>query len=115
MFIEDVDPAAFDAAFFNISRADAVAMDPQQRQLLEVVYECLENGGLTLERLGGENVGTFVGSFMNGEPSPYLPNQWIPVLADIETGRIRLSRRPSPRSRRSSSRDLCWPRSCYSQ
>lgn len=75
MFIEDVDPAAFDAAFFNISRADAVAMDPQQRQLLEVVYECLENGGITLERLSGEKVGTFVASFMNGELSRFLPSQ----------------------------------------
>lgn len=75
MFIEDVDPAAFDAAFFNISRADAVAMDPQQRQLLEVVYECLENGGITLERLSGEKIGTFVASFMNGELSRFLPSQ----------------------------------------
>ncbi|KAL9111466.1 MAG: hypothetical protein Q9227_004144 [Pyrenula ochraceoflavens] len=73
MFIEDVDPAEFDAAFFNISKADAVAMDPQQRQLLEVVYECLENGGITLERISGEKVGTFVGSFMN-------------VSIDIDTG-----------------------------
>ncbi|KAI0377617.1 hypothetical protein F5Y04DRAFT_272978 [Hypomontagnella monticulosa] len=66
MFIEDIDPAVFDAPFFNISKADAVAMDPQQRQILEVVYECLENGGITLQRLSGEKVGAFVGSFMNG-------------------------------------------------
>ncbi len=72
MFIEDIDPAAFDAAFFNTSKADAVAMDPQQRQLLEVVYECLENGGITLERISGEKVGTFVGSFMNGELFHFL-------------------------------------------
>lgn len=73
MFIEDIDPAVFDAPFFNISKADAVAMDPQQRQLLEVTYECLENGGITLGRLNGEKVGTFVGSFTNGE-SLWLPS-----------------------------------------
>lgn len=78
MFIESVDPAAFDAAFFNINRTDAVAMDPSQRQLLEVVYECLENGGITLDRLSGEKIGTFVGSFMNGELSPFLQGLSFP-------------------------------------
>ncbi|RDA88311.1 hypothetical protein CP532_6585, partial [Ophiocordyceps camponoti-leonardi (nom. inval.)] len=63
MFLESVDPKKFDAAFFGISKADAIAMDPQQRQLLEVVYECLENAGVTLGRLDGEAVGCFVGAY----------------------------------------------------
>ncbi|KUI67059.1 Lovastatin diketide synthase LovF [Cytospora mali] len=63
MFIEGVDPKRFDAAFFGISKVDAIAMDPQQRQLLEVVYECLENAGITLGQLDGEAVGCFVGSY----------------------------------------------------
>lgn len=66
MFLEDVDPQDFDAQFFGISRTDAIAMDPQQRQLLEVVYECLENAGLTLEDLDGAPVGCFVGSYAVG-------------------------------------------------
>ena len=45
MFLEDVDPTDLDAGFFGITTVDAIAMDPQQRQLLEVVYECLENAG----------------------------------------------------------------------
>ncbi|KAJ0420834.1 hypothetical protein BJY00DRAFT_312760 [Aspergillus carlsbadensis] len=64
MYIEDLDPAVFDAPFFNITTADAIAMDPQQRLLLEVVYECFENGGITLERISGQEVGCFVGSYM---------------------------------------------------
>ncbi|RCI09139.1 hypothetical protein L249_1549 [Ophiocordyceps polyrhachis-furcata BCC 54312] len=63
MFLESVDVKQFDAAFFGIAKADAIAMDPQQRQLLEVVYECLENAGVTLGKLDGEAVGCFVGAY----------------------------------------------------
>ncbi|KAL9004072.1 MAG: hypothetical protein Q9180_009863, partial [Flavoplaca navasiana] len=63
MFLENVNPRVFDAGFFGISRTDAVAMDPQQRQLLEVVYECLENAGLRMEDLDGAKFGCFVGSY----------------------------------------------------
>jgi fumagillin biosynthesis polyketide synthase len=67
MFIEDIDPAVADASFFNLTRADAVAMDPQQRQLLEVVYECFENGGVPVERVSGKDIGCFVGSYTVGK------------------------------------------------
>ncbi|KAK8429569.1 putative polyketide synthase [Phyllosticta citricarpa] len=67
MFLETVDPQEFDAPFFSISSAEALAMDPQQRQLLEVVYECLENAGITLESVDGARVGCFVGSYAVGE------------------------------------------------
>lgn len=66
MYLESIDPQEFDAPFFNISREDAIAMDPQQRQLLEVVYECLENAGVTLESLDGAHVACFVASFTCG-------------------------------------------------
>jgi len=38
-------------------------MDPQQRKLLEVVYECFENAGVTLTQASGSNTGCFVGNF----------------------------------------------------
>ena len=66
MFLENIDPQEFDAQFFEISRTDAIAMDPQQRQLLEVVYECLENAGIRMEELNGASVGCFVGSYAVG-------------------------------------------------
>ncbi|RYP24614.1 hypothetical protein DL765_000440 [Monosporascus sp. GIB2] len=66
MFLEDMDPADFDAAFFEISGAEAISMDPNQRQMLEVVFEGLENAGLTLERLNGASVACFVASFATG-------------------------------------------------
>ncbi|KAI0910921.1 beta-ketoacyl synthase [Ustulina deusta] len=37
---------AFDAPFFSISSAEAAAMDPQQRGLLEISYHALESGKL---------------------------------------------------------------------
>lgn len=67
MFMEDVDPEVFDGPFFNMSRADCIAMDPQQRQLLEVTYECLENAGIPLEKISGEKIGCLVGANAVGE------------------------------------------------
>ena len=66
MFLENIDPRVFDAPFFGISRTDAIAMDPQQRQLLEVVYECIENAGLRMDDLDGARFGCFVGSYAVG-------------------------------------------------
>ncbi|KAM0133546.1 hypothetical protein ACHAO1_006203 [Botrytis cinerea] len=63
MFLEDIDPADFDASFFEISRSEAISMDPNQRQMLEVVFEGLENAGIPLESLDGAPVGCFVGSY----------------------------------------------------
>ncbi|KAH8891529.1 polyketide synthase [Thozetella sp. PMI_491] len=59
----DQDPALFDAAFFNITQAEAEAMaaDPQQRLLLETSYEAIENAGIPREKLIGQNVGVFIG------------------------------------------------------
>ena len=38
-------------------------MDPQQRNLLEVVFECLENAGMPLSAASGSNIGCYVGNF----------------------------------------------------
>lgn len=62
MFMEDVDPEVFDGGFFNMSPVDCTAMDPQQRQLLEVTYECLENAGLPLDTISGQAIGCLVGA-----------------------------------------------------
>ncbi|KAI1773059.1 putative polyketide synthase [Hypoxylon cercidicola] len=63
MFLQGVDPRDMDAQFFRLSGIEASSMDPQQRQLLEVVYEGLENAGVPMEQVDGAPVGCFVSSF----------------------------------------------------
>ncbi|KAF2972455.1 hypothetical protein GQX73_g1158 [Xylaria multiplex] len=53
----------FDPPFFGITQTEAIAMDPQQRKLLECVYEAFESGGISLDSVSGKNIGTFVGNF----------------------------------------------------
>jgi acyl transferase domain-containing protein len=66
MFLDDVDLAEFDASFFGIGGTEAIAMDPNQRQILEIVFEALENSGIRLEQLSGVPVGCYVGSYSSG-------------------------------------------------
>ncbi|KAK5988544.1 Reducing polyketide synthase hmp8 [Cladobotryum mycophilum] len=59
------DPHVFDAAFFNITATEAIALDPRQRIALEVAYEALENAGLSLQKVAGSQTACFMGSSMS--------------------------------------------------
>ncbi|KAL8719832.1 MAG: hypothetical protein Q9225_003210 [Loekoesia sp. 1 TL-2023] len=61
-FMKD-DVGLFDAPFFSMTQGEADAMDPQQRMLLEVTYEALENAGLPLDKVVGSDTACFVGGF----------------------------------------------------
>lgn len=59
------DVAGFDADFFSISPREAVKLDPQQRLLMEVVHDALEDAAITRAELQELNVGVFVGAGSN--------------------------------------------------
>ncbi|RAK95573.1 BcPKS5, polyketide synthase [Aspergillus ibericus CBS 121593] len=59
-FIEE-DVTRFDNSFFNIQPAEAEAIDPQQRLIMETVYDSLCAGGQTIENLRGSKTAVYVG------------------------------------------------------
>jgi acyl transferase domain-containing protein len=56
------DAADFDPGFFSVSPRDAIAMDPQQRTMLETSWQALEDAGFDPGTLRGSQSGVFVGT-----------------------------------------------------
>ncbi|KAL7940875.1 polyketide synthase [Trichoderma barbatum] len=60
-YLLDEDFREFDHNFFNIHPKEAESMDPQQRMLLEIVYECIEAAGYSIQEMKGSQTAIFVG------------------------------------------------------
>lgn len=53
----------FDNAFFYITPQEAIAIDPQQRMLLEIAYEAIESAGIPLDAFSGTDTAVFAGLY----------------------------------------------------
>lgn len=62
-FLKDI--AGFDPEFFGITPYEAGFMDPQQRIMLEVAWEAIEDGGIAPEKLAGTKTGVFIGASLH--------------------------------------------------
>ncbi|MEM7182608.1 MAG: acyltransferase domain-containing protein [Spirochaetota bacterium] len=62
-FLDEVDK--FDAGFFGISPKEAQFMDPQQRLMLELSWEALEDSRVVVDDLKGSDTSVFFGVIWN--------------------------------------------------
>ena len=59
-FLEDIE--YFDASFFRLSPREVEVMDPQQRILLELAWEVLEDSGYSADNISQSQTGVFIGA-----------------------------------------------------
>jgi amino acid adenylation domain-containing protein/non-ribosomal peptide synthase protein (TIGR01720 family) len=78
-FIDDVE--GFDYSFFGITPIEAKRIDPQQRLLMELSWEALENANYIPSQLSGSKTGVFVG--ISGNDYLQLQTKQLP-LEDID-------------------------------
>ncbi|KAH7378435.1 hypothetical protein DE146DRAFT_749699 [Phaeosphaeria sp. MPI-PUGE-AT-0046c] len=62
-FLDGYDLSHIDTSFWTMTRQEIEALDPQQRMILEIVYECLQNAGQKPSNLRGRKIGVYVGTF----------------------------------------------------
>jgi len=59
-FASDIE--RFDADFFHISPKEAELMDPQQRMVMQLAWQALEDAGYKASSLRGSNTGVYIGA-----------------------------------------------------
>jgi acyl transferase domain-containing protein len=58
-FLDELDLAAADSSFWSMKPKELELLDPQQRLMMEVIYECLESSGTAAYT--GKDIGCYVG------------------------------------------------------
>jgi hybrid polyketide synthase/nonribosomal peptide synthetase ACE1 len=93
--LED-DPSKFDASFFNIPPKEAESIDPQQRLLMETVYDSLCSAGLPMEDLQGTKTAVYVGMMCDDWSAMVQKDiDALPMYAGTGTARSIVSNRLS--------------------
>jgi acyl transferase domain-containing protein/SAM-dependent methyltransferase len=82
-FLKQIDQ--FDPHFFGIAPREAVSMDPQQRLVLQVGWEALENAGQAPDKLDGSLTGVFIG-ISNNDYSRLLFEEYRDIDLHYATG-----------------------------
>ncbi len=59
-FVQGIDE--FDAEFFRISPKESELMDPQQRIMLQLSWQCIEDAGYAASDLAGSRTGVYIGA-----------------------------------------------------
>ncbi|MEW2417710.1 SDR family NAD(P)-dependent oxidoreductase [Streptomyces sp. NPDC046866] len=87
--------ADFDAEFFGISPREALAMDPQQRVLLETCWEALERAGIDPGTLAGTPTAVYAGVSSNDYlrgltrmPDAIAGHMMTGVASSVLSGRV---------------------------
>lgn len=79
-FVDNIDQ--FDPQFFGIAPREAARMDPQQRMLLEVAWETMENSGIPADQLAGSKTAVYVG--IGGTDYSKVPSQFADYYHHID-------------------------------
>ena len=88
-YLENLDE--FDYGFFNISRTEAICIDPQQRICLELACKAIESAGYCLSSMAGTNTAVFVGGGKSTYDKLYDDDTGFAAtgeMADAMAGRI---------------------------
>ncbi len=87
-YLDDID--SFDNKFFDISEAESSELDPQQKLLLEVSLNALDDANINYQK--EKNVGVFVGissnEFLSDNTANYTPYTLTGSISSIASGRI---------------------------